>query len=206
MRNSILKARVSAVLLFAVIALVLALARCSTSRDLIRMDVLPEAQSLTTAGETVQFSAIGHFNRSPTTQDITNQVSWRSSDVGVATVDAAGLATATGLGQTTIIASSTAGSNKAEITAQADLTVGAALPTLSVTTAGVGSGVVTSSPVGINCGQTCSAQFVLGATVTLSATPNNGSTFGNWAGCDSVSGTTCTVVLNSDRTVTATFD
>jgi hypothetical protein len=39
----------------------------------------------------------------------------------------------------------------------------------------------------------------------LTAIPN-GSTFGGWSGCDSMSGQTCTVDLTSDRTVTATFN
>ncbi len=77
--------------------------------------------------------------------------------------------------------------------------------TLTVTKAGTGSGTVTSSPAGINCGNTCSASFPRGTTVTLTATPASGSTFTGWSGCDTVSGNQCTVTMNSNRTVTATF-
>ena len=75
---------------------------------------------------------------------------------------------------------------------------------LTVTKSGTGTGIVTSSPSGINCGSACSMSFPPGATVTLSATPSAGSAFAGWSeGC---SGTgTCTVTTNSDATVTANF-
>ena len=48
---------------------------------------------------------------------------------------------------------------------------------LSVVRAGGGSGGVTSSPAGINCGTTCSASFTSGTQVTLTAAAAAGSTF-----------------------------
>jgi Divergent InlB B-repeat domain len=52
---------------------------------------------------------------------------------------------------------------------------------------GIGSGTVTSSPAGINCGTdgfatlgACQVQFPAGSIVTLTATPTNGSVFGGW--------------------------
>lgn len=77
--------------------------------------------------------------------------------------------------------------------------------TLTVTKAGTGSGTVTSSPSGINCGTTCSASFARGTVVTLTATAASGSTFTGWSGCDSTSGNQCTVTMNASRTVTANF-
>ena len=41
---------------------------------------------------------------------------------------------------------------------------------LSVTKAGTGTGVVTSSPAGINCGATCTYGYQIGTAVTLTAT------------------------------------
>jgi hypothetical protein len=41
--------------------------------------------------------------------------------------------------------------------------------------------------------------------VTLTATPAFLSFFDSWTGCDSVSGATCTVTVNSARTVRANF-
>jgi len=77
--------------------------------------------------------------------------------------------------------------------------------TLSVAKAGTGSGTVASSPAGINCGSTCSAGFSSGTSVTLTATPAGGSTFGGWSGSCSGTGA-CTVSMTAARSVTATFN
>jgi hypothetical protein len=74
----------------------------------------------------------------------------------------------------------------------------------------LGNGTVTSSssPASssqINCGSTCSASYVSGTVVTLRAAPAFLSTFTGWSGCDTVSGTTCTVAMNRARSVTANF-
>ena len=78
--------------------------------------------------------------------------------------------------------------------------------TLSVSTAGSGSGSVTSVPAGIDCPSGCSAQFQNGASVTLTATPASGSVFAGWSGGDCSGRGTCTVELTADTTVTATFN
>ena len=77
---------------------------------------------------------------------------------------------------------------------------------LSVSHSGNGSGMVTSSDGKINCGATCSANYSAGATVTLTAAPNSGSTFDGWSGggCTGTA-TTCTVTIVSAATVTANF-
>jgi len=77
--------------------------------------------------------------------------------------------------------------------------------TLTVTKVGTGSGIVTSSPAGINCGATCSGSYSSGTVVTLIATPAFDSMFAAWSGCDAVSGTTCTVTMGGARAVTASF-
>ena len=76
---------------------------------------------------------------------------------------------------------------------------------LSVTKGGSGSGVVTSTPAGINCGATCSASFENGTSVTLTATADAGSTFAGWSGACSGTNTTCVVSMTQARAVTATF-
>ncbi len=80
-------------------------------------------------------------------------------------------------------------------------------PVLTVNISGTGSGTVTSSPSGINCGSVCSASFARDTQVILTATPDAGSTVSNWSGCDSVSQDkrTCTVRMTGNRTVTVTF-
>jgi hypothetical protein len=70
------------------------------------------------------------------------------------------------------------------------------------------NGTVTSAPVGINCGTTCSANFTSGTDVTLTATPDAGAIFLRWGG--EVPGTClgnpqCVVPLSNPRNVTALF-
>jgi subtilisin family serine protease len=77
--------------------------------------------------------------------------------------------------------------------------------TLTVTKGGAGTGTVTSSPAGINCGSTCTHSFTSGTLVTLTAAPAAGSAFAGWSG-GGCSGTgTCQVTLNASTTVTANF-
>jgi hypothetical protein len=73
---------------------------------------------------------------------------------------------------------------------------------------GFGLGTVTSDTGGINCASNCmssSAVYPSQTVVTLTATPASGSTFTNWTGCDSTTGTVCTVTMSSSRTVNALF-
>jgi len=77
---------------------------------------------------------------------------------------------------------------------------------LTVAKAGTGSGSVTSSPSGINCGATCSAKYEEGAEVTLSATPASGSTFSGWSRASCPGTGSCKVTIEEeDIAVTATF-
>jgi hypothetical protein len=72
----------------------------------------------------------------------------------------------------------------------------------------VGPGTVTSNPPGINCRQnagTCERDFPEDSTVTLTATPDTDATFEGYSGDCSGSGSTCTVTMDTDRTVGATF-
>jgi len=85
-------------------------------------------------------------------------------------------------------------------------TFAAAQPTLTVTLAGSGSGTVTSSPSGINCGQTCSAPFASGTQVTLTASPAQGSNFAGWTGGGCGSNPSCVLTLTANTQVTATFN
>ena len=101
------------------------------------------------------------------------------------------------------------GTGTCTVTMNADTTVTAtftAFFTLTVSKGGTGSGTVTSSPSGVDCGATCSKSFSSGTSVTLTATPAGGSVFAGWSG-GGCSGTgTCTVTVNADTTVTATFN
>jgi hypothetical protein len=75
---------------------------------------------------------------------------------------------------------------------------------------GIGDGTVTStsnpgSPNQINCGSNCTVTYNYGTVVTLTASPALLSIFNGWTGCDSVSGTTCTVTIRAAKSVTANF-
>ncbi len=70
-----------------------------------------------------------------------------------------------------------------------------------------GKGTVTSNPAGISCGTGpgCAVSFPANTSVLLTAVPDPGATFTGWAGACSGTATTCTVVLNSNQAVTASF-
>lgn len=78
--------------------------------------------------------------------------------------------------------------------------------TLNVSKSGIGSGTVTSSPAGINCGADCSEAFDHGTSVTLTAAAAGGSVFLGWSGggCGGVG--TCIVSMTATTTVVATFN
>jgi uncharacterized repeat protein (TIGR01451 family) len=75
---------------------------------------------------------------------------------------------------------------------------------LSVIKVGTGSGSVTSSPEGIDCGSNCSYRFAHNSTVTLTAHPSAGSSFTGWEGACSGTGF-CSVTLDQAKSITATF-
>jgi hypothetical protein len=78
--------------------------------------------------------------------------------------------------------------------------------TLTVSKNGSGSGTVTSNPVGINCGSTCSYSFANNTVVTLTASPTSPYVFGGWSGAGCSGTGTCTVTMSSAQSVSATFN
>jgi hypothetical protein len=78
--------------------------------------------------------------------------------------------------------------------------------TYLVTVVKNGTGTVTSSVAGIDCGATCSASFPAGA-LTLHAHPSNGSgyRFAGWSGACSGLAQDCSLTVAGDLTATATF-
>ncbi|MFZ1972984.1 MAG: choice-of-anchor D domain-containing protein, partial [Candidatus Acidiferrales bacterium] len=83
---------------------------------------------------------------------------------------------------------------------------GTGAASLTVTLAGAGTGSVSSAPAGITCGATCTADFIEGTSVVLTATTTNGSTFAGWGGACTNPNGTCTVMMSQNQTVTATFN
>jgi hypothetical protein len=84
---------------------------------------------------------------------------------------------------------------------------GPAGPKLTVVKEGTGTGTVVSNPGGIECGGKCNASFTEGSKVTLTASPQLGSTFVSWKGCEKggVNGRQCTVTMDKAKTVNAKF-
>lgn len=68
-----------------------------------------------------------------------------------------------------------------------------------------GAGQVSSTPVGIACGSDCTEAFAVDSVLTLSATPNSGFTFSGWGGDCSGNASSCELIMNASRVVTATF-
>jgi hypothetical protein len=78
---------------------------------------------------------------------------------------------------------------------------------LKVKKTGTGSGTVTSTPVGVNCGSSCEAAFGEGTSVLLSAVSDAGSEPVQWTGCGEVTGENkCKVTMSAAKEVTATFN
>jgi hypothetical protein len=76
--------------------------------------------------------------------------------------------------------------------------------TVTVTRVGAGTGVVASTPPGLQCGTDCVASFPAGSIVTLVSTAAPGSVFAGWTG--GCAGTaSCTLAANAPVSVTAQF-
>jgi hypothetical protein len=74
---------------------------------------------------------------------------------------------------------------------------------LSVNEDGTGSGQVTGPA--IDCPGTCTANAFVQSVLTMTATPAAGSTFTGWSGGGCTGTSPCTVVMNGDANITATF-
>lgn len=198
--------------------IVVATADVAAGHSLISLSIIPDSQTLYAIGETAQFVVLGTFDHDPITQDMTDQVIWRSTDVNLATINSSGLATAVscpGAGcTTTITASATSSGGNSVTSGTSDLTIipgggGTNLPSLTVYKVGLGTGTVVSNPIGIVCGSgaPCTGNFVLNSTVTLTATPDAGAQFGGWsANCTPPTSTTCTIVMGNSDTVGVIFN
>lgn len=68
-----------------------------------------------------------------------------------------------------------------------------------------GNGNVRSSSENIDCGTRCSASFPSGTSVTMTAQATEGSQFAGWGGACSGINPQCSVLMNSNRSVTAYF-
>ncbi len=79
---------------------------------------------------------------------------------------------------------------------------------LSVIKSGSGSGTITSTPAGINCGSDCSELYDEGTNITITANPDLDNAFVKWENDCDTCGTNlnCTVNMNTDIICTAVFE
>jgi uncharacterized repeat protein (TIGR01451 family) len=84
-------------------------------------------------------------------------------------------------------------------------TVNVATLLLTVARGGTGSGRVTSSPPGIDCGSDCSGSYDHNTVVNLTAIPAAGSVFAGWSGNCSGTANPFGITMNASRSCTATF-
>ena len=80
--------------------------------------------------------------------------------------------------------------------------VGATMLTAAIS----GNGTLQSSPVGINCPNTCSFDFPPGTSIVISALPGAGAILSGWSDCDTAFGLECRVdIATNARNPVATF-
>ncbi len=211
----------------ALVGLLVALSSCAHDQQLVSITVQPETENFGAADPAlnVQLRALGNYIHPPVTKDITDQVTWASNTPNMVTVNSTGLIAPAGFacGNTLVSATVTTNHSTGNRSSSGALITGfmtanvACLsttgPILTVTFPGLGSGNVVSFPQGLTCASTsgpCSASFVSGTAIQLTATPIPPSTFGGWFGCDSLSGPSLTVCninsLTANRAVSVTFN
>ncbi len=102
----------------------------------------------------------------------------------------------------------TANSNLVQVDTEVKADGSGGTEMITVETLGLGRGRVASDPAGINCGLDCEGGFLKGTKVTLTATPETGSTLAAWGGaCDGTpADQACEVTADGAMTVTARFD
>jgi hypothetical protein len=200
---------------FSILALIAAatffinLSSCGYNQHLLSIQVVPPGATFNSVGSSVVFKAMGTYEHPPATKDITDIVTWSVDSQNLVTITNTSLVTAVSIcGSGNLYASYYDSPN--QVTGSAFLTgggAGTASCNQAILTVDVmGTGTVTDSTMVINCGAggtACSADYALGSTIGLTATP--GASLISWQGCSSTNGNTCTVVLNFDTTVTATF-
>jgi hypothetical protein len=211
---------------FSILALIVAatfflsLSSCGFNSHLVSITIAPSSFTFGGINEGLyaNFAATGTYEHPPKTIDITNIVTWGTDAPQVVQISSAGVATTgTDCGTANISASfydspNLVSSNSATVTvdgpASSGCTPAGPQPILTVDFAGSGTGTVTG---GISCSSpsSCNEQFPTGSIITLTAAPTGSSTFAGWSGCTSTSGANssiCTVMLEINSTVTATFD
>ncbi len=201
-----------------------AMLSCAHDQQLVGITIKPEVENFGSADPAlnVQLRAIGNYIHPPVSKDITDQVTWASNTPNMVTVTATGLLSPAGFACGNALVSATVMTNhsvgnrsSSGAIISAYMTANVAClsstgPVLTVDFLGSGTGNVTSAPTGISCAstaKTCSASFVSGTPITLTASPTPPSTSVTWGNCPSPSGLVCTIPsLSGNIIITATFN
>ncbi len=209
---------------FSIIALIatatwlLNMSGCGFNQHLTSIQISPSSGTFGAADPSIffNFTALGTYIHPPATKDITNQVTWSSDNPQVVQITSAGVASPNlNCGIANITASfndppNDVVSNTSTITVDGPASLGCTpagpQPILTISFAGLGTGTVTGSGISCSSPSACSDQLTTGASVTLTASPTGTSSFSNWSGCSSTSGAVCTVIVENNVTVTATFN
>lgn len=208
---------------------------CGHDQELVSIQIQPGTENFGAsntpfqddAGLQVQLRALGSYIHPPVTKDITNQVTWNSNTPQMVTVNSSGLITATGGACGGTLVSATVNTNKSSggISSSGALVTGymtanvicgtssgggSGNPALLLTFLGNGAGTVVSSPLGFSCtnpGPCPTQAFTSGTPLTLTATPNGGSTFGGWTSCPNPTTTNvCSFTVVTNEFLTVTFN
>jgi hypothetical protein len=157
-----------------------------------------DIDALDVNGGKIYLSTVGDF--------AVTGISGANEDVFVCTPTSLGSTTACDYSPTLYFDGSSVGLAANDVDAINLLSPGPVTPVLTLNKTGSGTGTVTSSPSGINCGSTCSAAFPTDTVITLTATVASDSSFTGWSG-GGCSGTgTCTVTMTTDTAITANFN
>jgi hypothetical protein len=204
----------SVVVLAAIGCTLLSLSSCAHNQHLISIQVQPSTVTFGGIGAQLQFRAIGTYIHPPVNKDITQQVQWSIDSQNLVTFNGPGNVTAiSDCGTGNITASMNDGNNFVSGSAFV-AAAGVGTPTCTqaiLTVAVTGTGTVTTSGGEISCPGKCAAAFPLDSTVVLTGAPVAPATMVGWSwapgtpGCLSPTGTTCTVALDTNATITAAF-
>jgi len=221
----------SIVVLVAAALTLLNVVSCGDPQELVSISIQPSVETIgasnvpvgADAGIQVQLEAYGNYVHPPVTKDITDQVTWLSNTPQMFTVNSTGLLTATGdlCGGAIISASVTTNSDSSGVSSSGAQVTGFMTanvvcftgsgtgtgPAITVTFAGPGSGTVLISPINASCSSACVYQVASGTTLTLTASPGTGSTFGSWQNCNTATtANPCVITMEENTTVTVTFN
>jgi hypothetical protein len=196
-------------------AALLSLGSCARDQKLVGITVQPSNATFGGVGAQIQLRAVGTYIHPPENKDITLLATWSVDSQNLVTIDAPGLVTdISDCGSGNVTASITQGnsffSGSAFVSAAGVGTTACTQAALTVVVAGTGT--VTSSPAGITCPGTCSAPFPLDSSVVLTGAPTAPATTVTFTapqgatGCNQgTTATSCSLALDTNQTITATF-